>query len=228
MLFRSVKDFPEIPEWEPHELLANEKEMLGFYVTGHPLDRCKKELKSYSTASTTSAAQRRDGEEVVIGGLVNKIKFTQTKRTGEKMAIVTLEDLQGSMDLLVFPRAFREYGHHLAKDAVLFFKGNLDKKEQNPKLLVSEITPLAQAHQKFVRSIHVRLLTGGAEEKLLKNLQEILSQHPGSIPVYLEFLDPNNARSQMLVERSLFVSPSENLVVSLQKALGEEAVSLKM
>ena len=78
---------PKVPEWPDAERLLNEKEMLGFYVTGHPLERYKKELKSYSTVNTKTAALRRDGEEVIIGGLVSKLKFTLTKKNQEKMAI---------------------------------------------------------------------------------------------------------------------------------------------
>jgi DNA polymerase III subunit alpha len=159
---------------------------------------------------------------------VNKLKFTQTKKNNEKMAIVTLEDLEGSMDILVFPRTFKEHGHHLVKDAILFFKGNLDKKEQTPKLLANEITPLPEAHKKFTKSIHVRIVTSNAQEQALKSLQEILAKYPGPTPVYLEFLDKNQVRSQMLVDRSLFVQPSENLVTSLSQALGDEAISLRM
>ncbi len=227
-LFKNRPEAPAIPEWPEHELLANEKEMLGFYVTGHPLERYRKELKSYSTASTGTLGLRKEGEEVLMGGLVNKLKFTQTKKNNERMAIVTLEDLEGIVDALVFPRAFKECGQYLAKDAILFFRGNLDKKEQTPKLLVNDITPLAEVHKKFTRSIHVRLVTDHVEENVLKNLQEVLSQHPGSIPVYLEFRGGDNLRSQMLVDRSLFVKPSEGLVQSLQKIVGDEAVSLRI
>ena len=103
------------------------------------------------------------------------------------------------------------------------------KKEQTPKLLVNEIMPLAEAHKKFTRSIHVRLVANGTgEEEKMKSLQKILSQHPGKTPVYLEFIDKNNARSQMLVDRSMYVLPNENLVADLQQALGEESVSLRM
>ena len=225
---QSLRDIPNVPEWPESVLLLNEKEMLGFYVTGHPLDRYKKELKSYSTVTSATIGNRRDTEEVVIGGLVNKLKITQTKKTNEKMAIVGLEDLEGSLDLLIFPKTYKEFGHHIAKDAILFFKGNVDKKEETPKLLVNEITPLSQAHKKFTRGILVRFLTAGVEDAVLKSLQEILAQHPGGVPVYIEFTDQNNTRSQILVDRSLFVQPNENLVASLQKALGEECVSLKV
>ncbi len=226
--FKKNFEFPDIPEWTDSERLLHEKEMLGFYVTGHPLDRYKKELKSYSTVSTATMGNRRDGEEILIGGLVSKLKFTQTKKNNEKMAIVTIEDLDGSVDALIFPRSFKEFGHHLIKDAILFFKGNLDKKEQTPKILVNEITPISEVHKKFTRSILVKFAAASAQENLLKNLQEVLSKYPGTIPVYLEFLDKNNTRSQMLVDRSLFVKPGEELVQSLQKVVGEEAVSLRI
>ncbi len=129
---------------------------------------------------------------------------------------------------MVFHRPFKEFGQHLVKDAILFFKGNVDKKEQDPKLLVSEIVPLADIHKKFARSIRVKLPAVNLEENLLKNLQETLSQHPGNIPVYLEFVDQNNVSSEMLVDRTLFVRPNETLVLSLRKLAGEEAVSLKI
>src|SRR3989338_5978146 len=225
---KSFQSIPSMPEWPENELLLNEKEMLGFYVTGHPLARYQKELKSYSTVSTGTVGARRDGEEVVVGGLVNKLKFTQTKPTNEKIAIATLEDLEGTLDLLVFPKTFKEYGQHLAKDAILFFRGNVDNKEQSPKLLVSEITPVMDVHKKFARSMHVKLLTVGLEDNILKSIQGILSQHPGNIPVYIEFADKDNARSQLLVDRTLFVRPNEKLVSSLQNILGEEAVMLKI
>lgn len=219
-------DLPNIPEWPDSVLLTHEKEMLGFYVTGHPLHRYKTELKSYSTVNSETIAKRRDQEEVVIGGLVNKLKLTQTKKNNERMAIVTLEDLEGPLDMLVFPRAYKEYGTLLVKDAILFFKGNVDKKEQTPKLLVNEIVPMTEAHKKFTKSVHVRLVTSQTEDGKMKLLQEVLAQHHGSTPVYLEFLDPNNVRSQMLVDRSLFVQPSEELVESLQKVLGEGTIRL--
>src|SRR3989338_8459890 len=145
---KNLYTIPEIAEWPENEKLINEKEMLGFYVTGHPLERYQKELKSYSI-TTCALATSKGGEEVVIGGLVSKLKFTQTKRKNEKMAIVTLEDLEGAIDLLVFPKTFKSYGQLLAKDVILFFKGNLDKKEQDVKLLVSETTPVSDIHKKF-------------------------------------------------------------------------------
>ncbi len=225
--FKGAPTVPSIPEWPEHERLKNEKEMLGFYVTGHPLERYRRELKSYTSGSTATMAKMKDGEEVVLGGLVNKLKFTVTKKNQEKMAIVTLEDLDGQIDALVFPKTFQGYGLHLQKDAILFFKGTLDRKEQDAKLLVNEITPIADVHKKFTKSMHVRLADGGADENVLKSIQEKLAQHPGSMPVYLEFLTDGKVSSQLLVDRSLYVKPTEILVDSLREMLGEEAVNFR-
>ena len=93
---------------------------------------------------------------------------------------------------------------------------------------MNEITPLTEAHKKFTKSIHVRIVPSKAQDETLKSLQTILAKYPGPTPVYLEFLDQNQVRSQMLVDRSLFVQPSENLVSSLSQALGDEAISLRI
>lgn len=221
-------EVPSIPEWPDAERLKNEKDMIGFYVTGHPLDRYQKELKSYSSVNTQTLPLRSQGEEVVIGGLITKLKITTTKKTMEKMAILTLEDLLGSVDVLVFPKTYKEAATAVAEDNIVFIRGVVDTKEQTPKLLANEITPLPQVHKKFTRAIFVRLAAQETPEERLKGLQQVLSRHPGDTPVYLEFTEGAEVRSQMLVERRLFVKPSETLVAALQELVGEEAVRLRI
>ncbi len=225
---KSLQSVPTIPEWPEQEKLVYEKEMLGFYVTGHPLERYRRELKCYANLSTGTVARHPDQEEVVLGGLVSKLKYTVTKKNNEKMAIATIEDLEGQIDALVFPKTFQACGQYLAKDAIVFLKGTLDKKEQDPKILVNEITPVSEVHRKFTRSVHVRLVAGGAAESVLKGVQEILHKHPGQVPVYLEFIENDKVRSQLLVDRSLYVKPDPVLVDSLRKMLGDEAITFSV
>ncbi len=224
--FKKNYEMPELPEWPESQLLLNEKEMLGFYVTGHPLTRYARMLKTYSSCSTSGLVKRRDGEEVTLGGLVNKLKFTVTKKNNEKMAIVTLEDQEGSIDALVFPRTFKDFGQYLTQDAILFMKGKLDKKEQDPKLLVSEITPISEAPKKLTRSIKISLTEDTRKDELLKGVQEVLQKYPGNIPVYLRFIGKDNRLAELLVDRGLFVSPSEEFLDSLQSLVGENSINL--
>ncbi|MBI4974920.1 MAG: DNA polymerase III alpha subunit, partial [Candidatus Omnitrophica bacterium] len=95
---KTFQDIPNIPEWPEHQLLAYEKEMLGFYITKHPLARFEKILRTYSTCRTTDLGNLRDGDEVLIGGIISKVKFTTTRKTNEKMAIITLEDLDSVVE----------------------------------------------------------------------------------------------------------------------------------
>jgi DNA polymerase-3 subunit alpha len=224
--FKKKHDLPDLPEWPENQLLLNEKEMLGYYVTGHPLTRYSRILKTYSSCSTSGLAKRRDGEEVTLGGLINKLKFTVTKKNSEKMAIVTLEDQEGSIDALVFPKTFKDYGQYLAPDAILFMKGKLDKKEQDPKLLVGEITPISEAPKKLTRSVKILLSENGHRDELLKGVQEVLQKHPGNIPVYLRFVGKDNRLAELLVDRGLFVSPSEEFLNSMETLVGANAVNL--
>ncbi|MCG3176476.1 MAG: DNA polymerase III subunit alpha [Candidatus Omnitrophica bacterium] len=221
-------EVPNIPEWPDAERLKNEKDMIGFYVTGHPLDRYQKELKSYSSVNTQSILQRKQGDEVVIGGLITKLKITTTKKTMEKMAILSLEDLLGAVDVLVFPKTYKDTASAVSDDNIVFIRGVVDTKEQAPKLLANEITPLPEVHKKFTRAIFVRLPAQDTPEDRLKGLQKVLSEHPGDTPVYLEFADGQQVRSQILVERRLFVKPCEQLVAALQGVVGDEAVTLRI
>ncbi|MDD5496246.1 MAG: DNA polymerase III subunit alpha, partial [Candidatus Omnitrophica bacterium] len=89
---KTFQDIPNIPEWPENQLLAHEKEMLGFYITKHPLARFEKLIKTYSTSVTSGLRNLRDGEEVLLGGIISKVKFTTTRKTNEKMAIMNVED----------------------------------------------------------------------------------------------------------------------------------------
>jgi len=224
---KNAQTVPDIPEWPESVILANEKEMLGFYVTGHPLQRVKAELRSYTSASSSVLVERRDGEEVTIGGLVNKLKFTQTKKNNEKMAIVTMEDLQGSVDLLVFPRAFKDFGHHLTKDAILIFRGNVDKKEQNPKILVNEIHTVSEMHKK-AKTVVLKIEVNAETEGKIKSLQEILAKFKGPSAVYIEFYSNGRMSQRILVDKDKFVQPGEEMSAALQDMLGADCVRFRV
>lgn len=225
---KSFEEIPNIPEWPENQLLAFEKQTLGFYVTGHPLARHDRLIKSYSNASSVTLAQKGDGVEVVMGGIIQKLKLTATKRTGEKMAIVGFEDLEGMTEAVIFPKTFKEYAKLIEKDAILFFKGRVDRREEEPKLVVNEVIPLEKAPQALTKSVHLSLSTVGLEEEMLKRLHHLLSQYPGKIPVYLSFVDNQSKRVELIVDQTLFVKPSEPLVDSIEKVLGEGSVSLRV
>ncbi len=139
-----------VAEFSPEERLTMEREMLGLYISDHPLRRWDAVLREKATASIAQLPDLRDRQEVVIGGLVGAIKRSIT-RSGSAMAFLTLEDLTGSVEVLVFPRAYEEQGFALKRDAVVLLRGKVDLEEQGAKLLCEEVIPLPSTPEEAMR-----------------------------------------------------------------------------
>lgn len=223
---KNFQEIPDIPEWPENQLLSFEKQMLGFYITGHPLARYSATLKNYATHSTSELSHLQEGEELSIGGIINKLKQITTKRN-ERMAIVGLEDLDGFVEVLVFPKTFAEYFKLIKMNSTIFIKGRINLRDKDPKIVASEIIPLSEAQKRYTRSIMINLFTTGLETEALAKLKHVLGRHPGKIPVYLTFLNPNNQGVQLEVGPDYYTEPSEKLVAEIENVLGEGVVTLK-
>jgi DNA polymerase-3 subunit alpha len=224
---KTFQEVPNIPEWPENQLLAYEKEMLGLYISKHPLARFEKVICAYSTCSTTELRSHKDGDEILLGGIISKAKFTVTKRTNEKMAIVTLEDLDGSVDVLVFPTAFSKFAPLIKPDAVVFMKGRLSLREEEPKIVVNEVAALASVKMKYTKAIMIELVTAGLEVGALDRLKKVLTRYPGTVPAYLEFVKPNGAKSVITMGSNFLVEPHDGLVRDIEKIFGRDAVSFR-
>ncbi len=220
------REIPKIPEWPESQLLAFEKEMLGFYITGHPLAKYEKMVRAYSTCSIKELAKRKPEEEVTLGGIISKVKFTTTKAKSEKMAIISLEDLSGQCELLVFPKTFSATEKFIRKDAIVFVKGRVNLREERPKIVANDIIPLDELQKKLTQAIIINLTTG-IDDKSLNNLKSILQSHPGTAPVYLNFRMADGKKVEVSVEEKLKVEPSDKLAVEIERLLGEGAVSFR-
>lgn len=221
--FSQTLDIPHIKEWPEPQLLSFEKDMLGFYVSGHPLARYAKALKRFVSSSISDLKQYKDEEEIKIVGLISKIKNTVTRAKQEKMAILKLEDLEGSVELLVFPRAYQKVSRYILPNTVVLVKGILNLKEDTPKVLVNDL---------FLFDDIYRLITGmsinlsGLRENVFATLKEMLSSSRGSVPIYLNLDTPAKSRVQLVVGENFYVSPSERLIEDIEGLLGEERLKL--
>ncbi len=215
---------PDIKEWPESQLLSFEKEILGFYITGHPLARHEKVLKDYSTTLTSKLRDQSEGSRVVIGGIINKVKYTVTKRTNEKMAIMTLEDLDGSIEVLVFPSCYKDYARFVRPNFVVFVNGRLNLREEQPKLVADSIIPIEEAKKKLTRSVLVRLLSQGLDESIFDKVREILLRHHGDIPVYLNLSTKESRSYNILIDKTFFVEPTDELMQELEGIVGKGGV----
>lgn len=216
---------PDIREWPEIQLLSFEKDILGFYISGHPLVRYEHLLKRFSTCSISGLTQRQDAEDVTIVGLINKIKITTTRAKGEKMAILKVEDLGATVEVLVFPNTYKQVYTNLIANSVVAVRGRLSLKEESPKILASNVTPIDDAYR-MITSINIDLC--GLQENILNALKEKLALSPGSTPVYLHIDAPANKRLKILVSRELFVQPRAELFNDIEDLLGGERFLLTL
>lgn len=219
-----AESYPDIEEWPKMKTLSDEKELLGFYITGHPLSHYQTEIKEFTDYSTKDLVKATEGQEVKLIGLISHVKLTNTRKTGERMAILKFEDLEGEIEAVIFPSTYQEVSAYLKEGAVVVLRGRVSFREEAPKIIVAEIRGVKEAYQS-IKNISLDL--SGTDEKAMEALKDRLSRFPGKVPVHLHLNTNEHKRVQILVGENLFVQPSETLIDNLKEILGEEKISLE-
>ncbi|MFA5060486.1 MAG: DNA polymerase III subunit alpha [Candidatus Omnitrophota bacterium] len=223
--FQKNEDLPQIKEWPQAQILAFERELLGFYVSGHPLTRYDIEIKAFTDYTTKEFYRATEGQEIKFVGLIGSVKLTTTKRTNERMAILKVEDMEGEAEAVVFPSAYPTVAAQLKEGTVVVVKGRVSFRDNTPKIMVSDIKQMDEVY-KSITAISIEL--SGVNEEALKSLKEKLALFPGKVPVYLR-LDTNSYKSvQILVGEDFFVAPSEVLLSDLKDLVGAGNFSLTL
>ena len=174
-----------IPEWEfdKRERLAHEKEMLGLYVSDHPLLGIRSALRRRTDGSLTELTDLPEGTMRTWGGVITGLQVKWTKR-GQQMAVFTLEDLEASAEVTVFPKAMAQCGAVIADDTVVVVRARVDRRDDRPKLVASDIAAFAGVPH-GTAPLMLRLPLGSLSASVLEILKEVLSAHRGDVPVHL-------------------------------------------
>ena len=176
-------------EWSEAEMLAHEKAVLGFYVTRHPLTQFEPLLTACATAWTTDLRSHSDGTVVVLGGMVSGLRTLITKggrRPGSKLGIVTFEDLRGQVEAMLFPEMLAACQAVVVPDAMLFLRGEVDRRREEPSLRVTEVITVAEAPAKLTRHLMVRLSDATTDDALLGALVELCGRYRGDKPLFFD------------------------------------------
>jgi len=176
-------EMPDIPEFPMRELLAMEKDLLGFYISGHPVDQYRNQLSAVITCSLAEIGGQGDESQVTVGGVCTALRRTVTKR-GETMAYLTLEDATASADILVFPKVYQKVHQLLVVDQVLVVKARLSLQEDKTRLFAEDIHKLPEPEKIVLRLI---LGAGVVDRHFWEKLKETLYRHRGSSPVHIYF-----------------------------------------
>lgn len=216
---------PDVPAWKESQLLAYEKESIGFYVSGHPLAAFESDIRRYATATTESLESVSDGKEVTICGIVASIKQKMTKKN-EKMAIVNLEDLTGTVEVIVFPDLYKTAHEQLMTETPLIVAGTLDKSEQGNKIKAVRIHLLTELRKKAMSRMDIRFSSTGLTQNDLLKVRDILLRYKGDIPVYLRLQNLSRRDSLISVDKQIRVNPNQQLITEIESVLGSGTVSL--
>jgi DNA polymerase-3 subunit alpha len=202
---------PDIPEWPPEQLLAFEKETLGYYVSGHPLDRFTEELARFSKKSLVELVSDGTSVECRVAGIVTDCRPRRTKK-GELMAVFTLEDLTGTVEALVFPSAYAKFTPYLEADRPVFVVGRFEVDENSSKIICSEIEPLAGIVERNARRLCIRAPVSRLRPDAASELYRLFEQNQGETGVELELYHPNEFRVTIQSSDFVKVKPSQDLI----------------
>ncbi|GAA5034090.1 DNA polymerase III subunit alpha [Actinopolymorpha pittospori] len=218
---------PTIDEWDKRVLLANERDMLGLYVSDHPLNGVEQglaRLSDTSVASLLADDERPDGATVTVAGLVTTVQRRMTRR-GDPWAVVTLEDLTGGIDVLFFPATYQLHGAELAEDTIVAVRGRLDRREDDAQLIASDLTvpDLTRLSGSTTGPMAITLLRDRCTPPVVDRLKEIFASHAGGVQVHLH-LQSLEKTLVMRLEDRWRVAPSPALVGDLKALLGPGCV----
>jgi DNA polymerase-3 subunit alpha len=207
-------------EFEKSELLALEKEVLGLYVSEHPLSAIRDQLRRKSDATIGELERRRDGEVVTVGGIVAGVRHMTTKR-GEAMVFLRLEDVTGGIEAVVFNSTYEKARELCTTDRVLIVKGRLDRKEGETKLIALELAAFEAVAEK--REVRLKIDATKARAGTIRELAALIRDFPGESPVYAD-LETSQGRKTYAFGPQYRVKPAPDFYAEVKMILGESAV----
>jgi DNA polymerase-3 subunit alpha len=214
----------EAAPWTEIQQLAFEKESLGLYMSGHPLERFTEELKTFGAQRVAELTGSL--ADVWVGGIVSGLRPLKTKK-GDRMAVFMLDDIAGGIEVVVFPETFGKCGHLIAADAMLLVRGKLEKDEETARIVATELQPISLLKERTTREVVIHLKA--SSRNTMEALAELLSRHRGDRRVSLELDVKHNGDKPLRVRADVAqrVRPSEKLVEEVEQLCGSGSVVLR-
>src|SRR5271165_3301787 len=222
------KPLPNIPDWDEHQRLSAEKEILGFFITGHPLEKYRDKLLDFSALTTEDLGQLKSStgrDEVLVGGILKAVRVSKSKK-GDLYAQGRLEDMNGSVDILCFSESFKRLTEKLKLDVPVLVKGSVRVEEgSNAKLMISDITPLEQAEPKLARSLRIKIPLETASTDTVDALHTLCAERKGEAKVLFDLERKGDFTVVMEVE-GYNVLPDRSFINHVEELCGRGSVRI--
>jgi DNA polymerase-3 subunit alpha len=224
---RPAASLPDLPDWDDRFRLACEKATLGFYVTGHPLSSYRDLVDDFATHSTAGLRELESGAEVAVAGVVSGLRRRKSKK-GEWWASFQMEDLDGRIEVLVFPKAYTGCQELLDDDRPILVSGRFAPEEDRPRLLADEVHPLDGLRERRADAVQIRLDAGDLDEDLVGRLLATVEENRGGAQLLFEVSRPGAYRLVALAESQYRVAPSKSFTHALESVVGADRVRYKV
>ncbi len=224
---RPEPPLPKIEPWKERQKLSYEKEALGFYITGHPLDRFQTELALVASSRISDLGYVMDGETVRVGGVSGDVKSILNKK-GERMGFFPLEDMEGSVEVVVFSDLYTRCADLIESDEPLLVTAKANRDEKGVKLTAQEIIPLRDAPGKYASGLDIRVRGEGLDTQRLRAFRDLITAHAGECETRLIVEIPELGETIFALPTSLWVKPGRDLVKDLNGFFGYDAVHARV
>lgn len=217
---------PNIPEWEERQRLAYEKETVGFYITGHPLEDSIGEIKTIAECDIHKIRDMGDDHPVRIGGLIKSCRQLKSKK-GDPMAFLAVEDIFEAVDVIIFPDTYTQCSHLLSSTDPIIVQGMVQKDERGAKIIADSLYSLAEAREKFTELVRIKLNSDMVSRQRLDSLKKILYQYHGNCPLLLTLHFPGHGEVDIDVLKELTIRPCRTLSDKIEDLLGYQALTYR-
>ncbi len=225
--FMTYPPLPDVPDWPIQETLQREKDLLGFYISGHPLDKYTWESEFYSTLNWNNSHTFSKNKEIRTGAILNQVK-THLDRKGNIMAFITLEDKNNTFEGVVFSSVYEKYSTFLTKGEMVFVKGKVSEAEEKTfRMICDEIIPISEVRNRLSNGLQITIDPKIFSEGQISRLQHIINKYPGKIPLYFEMLPNGDGAGLVMRSKKYQIVLTDEFLTELYQIIGKENIQIK-
>jgi DNA polymerase-3 subunit alpha len=222
----AADQLPDVPPWTEKECLGYERELLGIYMTGHPLTRHRRVIKAIQTLALSKAGTLKDNTDVRVAGMAASVTRRISKQTKEPWAVLVLDDGETSMETLVFSDAFKKFEGACVVDQPVLVCGSLSKRDDQPKIIAREVYPLEDAPRLFCAKVIAGLRADGNALPRIEALRKLVAASPGATPLFICLFFSDKRRVLIQPDASFQIDPSPGFIADAERLLGRNSVKL--
>ncbi len=219
-------DLPQTEEWSDIEKLNKERETLGFFITGHPLDKYVGRLHGVTSLTTAELKGRSHQEKVRLAGVIQSLKLKNNKK-GDRYATYTLEDKAGGVEVIVWPEAYRRYETEVHSDQPVLVSGSLDVDEERCQIIAGEIVPLDSVAKGEVRQVHIQVPADSTTKEDIVELKTVLTKHQGQCQTFLHVLHADHSETIISLPEQLKVAPTAEMLTDVEQLFNRGVASFQ-